>query len=224
MSLSHRATLVGLALALAACTAEPEPDAPAGTAGAAPAATVTADAGTRPPPGTPTPPPGEVTVVEVFSERSQVTTETLDVAQSSVEVRIAEILSEFDTAQSTEGSVVTLGDQVLFDFDSAALKPEAGATLDRIAEALVLAGERRVTIRGHTDARGEDDYNLDLSLRRAAAVRDYFVNARGLGSQRFEAIGLGESEPVAPNELPDGSDDPEGRQRNRRVEIVLQDA
>lgn len=221
MCRSRRAALMALVLALAACTSEPEPDVPAGTA--EPSTAATADTGTTPPPGTPTPPPGEV-AVEVFTEVSRVTTETLDVERSSVEVQIEAILSEFETAQSDEGSVVTLGDQVLFDFDSAALKPEAGATLDRIAEALVLAGERRVTIRGHTDARGEDDYNLDLSLRRAAAVRDYFVNARGLGSQRFEAIGLGESEPVAPNELPDGSDDPEGRQRNRRVEIVLQDA
>lgn len=207
------AVVVALVLAATACTGDAEPD-------RKPPAESAADVGTTPSPGTPKPPPGEVTV-RVFSGRSEVTTDLLDVGQSAVDVQIAEILSEFDTTESPEGSVVTLPEQVLFDFDSAALKPEAGATLDRIAEALALAGDRGVTIRGHTDSRGDDAYNLDLSERRAAAVRDYFVTTRGLAPERLEAVGLGESEPVAPNERPDGSDDPDARQQNRRVEIVL---
>ena len=203
--------LAGVLLVLAGCTA------------AGPDATGP-DATGPPPAGAPAPArpaPGRVSV-EVFTDRSEVTTGGSDVGRSAVEVRIDEILSEFDTRRTPEGSVVTLPEQVLFDFDSAALEPRAGSALDRIAEALTLAGDRRVTIRGHTDSRGDDAYNLGLSQRRADAVLEYFVAAGSLDAARFVATGLGESRPVAANERPDGSDDPDGRQRNRRVEIVLE--
>ena len=168
------------------------------------------------------PSPGRV-AVEVFTEASRVAVTLPDVPRSSVDVQIAEILSEFDTAETTEGSVVTLPEDVLFDFDRADLKPAATATLGRLVEAIQLAGDRRVTIRGHTDARGADDYNQDLSDRRAAAVRDAFLPL-GVDGGRLDAAGFGETQPVAPNEAPDGTDDPAGRQRNRRVEIVLEGA
>lgn len=134
-----------------------------------------------------------------------------------------EILAEFSAERTGEGSVVTLGDAILFGLDSASLAPEAAPVLDRLAEALVLAGKRRVVIRGHTDSRGDDAYNVDLSTRRAAAVRDYLVAKPGLTPDRFEIVGVGEAEPVAPEQLPDGSDDPAGRERNRRVEVLIRD-
>lgn len=231
MSGSRAAMLLGLVLVLGACTGTPEPAVrtreavPVTATGATSTTALPGDAGTGniPPPGTPRPPPGELRV-EVFNRPSQVTTALLEVGQSSVEVQIAAILSEFDTTRTDLGSVVTLSEQVLFDFDSAVLKPEAAPALDRIAEALALAEQRRVTVRGHTDSRGDDAYNLDLSQQRALAVLDYFVTVRGLSVTRFEAVGLGETEPVAANEGPGGVDDPAGRQLNRRVEIILADA
>jgi outer membrane protein OmpA-like peptidoglycan-associated protein len=109
--------------------------------------------------------------------------------------------------------VLTLGD-VLFDTDQAQLKAGAARTMDRLAEFMQSYPERRVLIEGHTDTRGSDSYNVDLSRRRAAAVADALVE-RGIPSERIETIGLGEAYPVASNEST------AGMQENRRVEIVL---
>ena len=108
---------------------------------------------------------------------------------------------------------------MLFDFDSTALKPDASG--DLVAEVIVLAEGRPASIRGHTDSGGADAYNQDLSNRRALAVRDYLVQRHGIDAARLEAVGLGETQPLAPNENPDGSDNPGGREANRRVEVVL---
>jgi OmpA-OmpF porin, OOP family len=117
--------------------------------------------------------------------------------------------------------LVTRPEGVLFDFDSAAFKPDASGVLDRVAEVIVLAEGRRASIRGHTDSRGADAYNQDLSNRRALAVRDYLVQRHDIDAARLEAVGLGETQPSLPNENPDGSDNPGGREANRRVEVVL---
>jgi outer membrane protein OmpA-like peptidoglycan-associated protein len=76
-------------------------------------------------------------------------------------------------------------------------------------------------VTGHTDATGEDAYNLDLSRRRAEAVAAWLRARPELGGWTFTVAGKGEAAPVAPNSRPDGSDDPEGRARNRRVEVTI---
>ena len=83
-----------------------------------------------------------------------------------------------------------------------------------------LMGARHVSVEGHTDAKGATDYNQALSERRAGTVRDWLVR-RGAVPAGTPMVGYGESRPVAPNVKPDGSDDPEGRAKNRRVEVVL---
>lgn len=142
--------------------------------------------------------------------------------KSATEVRVGEILSELDTSSTPEGTLITVPEVVLFDFDRAELKPEARATLADVAEILAFYADAPVSVRGHTDSRGDDAYNQDLSERRATAVVAALTGDHGVDAARIQAEGLGESQPVAPNERPDGSDDPEGRQRNRRVEIVLE--
>lgn len=142
--------------------------------------------------------------------------------KSATEVRVGEILSELDTSATPEGTVITLPEVVLFDFDRAELKPDARATLAEVSEVLAFYAEAPVSVRGHTDAKGPDDYNQDLSERRATAVVAALAGDHGIDPSRLQAEGLGESQPVAPNEHPDGSDNPEGRQQNRRVEIVLE--
>ena len=116
---------------------------------------------------------------------------------------------------------VDLAADVLFDFDKADLLPKAEETLTKAAE---FVKERNkggvVRIEGHTDAKGADAYNQKLSLRRAESVRRWF-SEHGLKGMRFATKGFGAKQPVAPNQKPDGSDDPEGRQKNRRVEIVI---
>ena len=76
---------------------------------------------------------------------------------------------------------------------------------------------RRVRIEGHTDSRGSDEHNLDLSERRAAAVREYLIGEGGIAPERLESQGFGETVPIADN------DDSDGRAVNRRVEFVIVD-
>ncbi len=115
-------------------------------------------------------------------------------------------------------TVIRLDANVLFDFDSDQLRPEAAPVVDQVAAALVSSGES-LEVHGHTDSKGDDAYNLDLSQRRAAAFASALVS-KGVSTD-IETTGYGESRPVAPNETADGSDDPAGRQLNRRIEIVI---
>jgi outer membrane protein OmpA-like peptidoglycan-associated protein len=145
---------------------------------------------------------------------------TGEIDRTEVEIRAAEILTELEASPEPEGAVVEIPDEVLFDFDSAQLRPEAAEILDDIVEVMLLLEEAPAQVRGHTDNVGDDDYNLQLSLDRADAVAAYLVDA-GIEADRIETEGLGSTEPVADNENPDGSDNPEGRALNRRVEVVL---
>jgi outer membrane protein OmpA-like peptidoglycan-associated protein len=124
-------------------------------------------------------------------------------------------LTDLQAQQTERGLVLTLGD-VLFDTAQANLKPGAASTMDRLAQFMRDYGERQVMIEGHTDSRGEDAYNIDLSQRRAAAVRDALLE-RNIEPQRIRIVGLGEAYPVASN------DTQAGMQQNRRVEIVISD-
>jgi len=116
---------------------------------------------------------------------------------------------------------VDLAADVLFDFDKAELLPKAEQTLQQAADFVKQRNKGSVVrIEGHTDAKGSDAYNQKLSLRRADSVKRWFTD-HGLGDMRFSTEGFGAKKPIAPNQKPDGSDDPEGRQKNRRVEIVI---
>jgi outer membrane protein OmpA-like peptidoglycan-associated protein len=99
-----------------------------------------------------------------------------------------------------------------FDVDSDALRPDAGPALEQILAALEQAPDVSITIEGHTDSDGSDAHNLDLSQRRAESVAAWLVE-RGVAASRLEAVGRGESDPIADN----ASD--AGKAANRRVEI-----
>ncbi|WP_225747587.1 OmpA family protein [Eikenella sp. Marseille-P7795] len=114
---------------------------------------------------------------------------------------------------------INLSSDVLFDFDKADLKPEADAELQKAAEVIRRKGQGLILITGHTDSKGSDAYNQRLSLARAQAVKSWF-EAQGL-HQNYQIEGLGATRPIAPNTHPDGSDNPEGRAQNRRVEIIV---
>lgn len=123
-------------------------------------------------------------------------------------------VSEIQRALEVEGRYTF--DAVNFDFDSANLKDEALPILQEVGR--VLEGQRgvRVTVQGHTDATGPENYNQSLSERRAQAVVDYLVeNFSGLTASGFTVQGFGEAQPVASN------DTREGRAQNRRVDILL---
>lgn len=117
------------------------------------------------------------------------------------------------------GTVITLDSGVLFDFDSAVVRPEAQATLEDLASLLNEAGAPTAQVNGHTDSIADEAYNQTLSEQRAEAVVAA-LQAAGTTAE-LRAAGFGESQPVAPNENADGSDNPAGRQLNRRVEIFV---
>ncbi|MGC3981736.1 MAG: OmpA family protein [Steroidobacteraceae bacterium] len=125
-------------------------------------------------------------------------------------------LAELNAKKTDRGMVLTLGD-VLFDSGKAALKPGAQSTIDRLAEFLKNSPESNVLIEGHTDSVGADDFNMALSQQRANSVRDALLS-RNVNGNRISATGKGESTPVA------GNDTAGGRQQNRRVEIIIQNA
>ena len=114
---------------------------------------------------------------------------------------------------------IDLAADVLFDFDKADLRPEAGPALEKVAAVLKAYPKAAVAIDGHTDGKGSDQYNQRLSERRADSVKRWLANERL--DVRMTARGWGKTRPVAPNARPDGSDDPAGRQKNRRVEITV---
>lgn len=118
-----------------------------------------------------------------------------------------------------EGPRIDVPNDILFDFDSAELRPSAREPLLYLADLLNNRLRQPVDIEGHTDSMGSPEYNMMLSRRRAEAVKKWFTNKKVLGADNFKTRAYGETQPVAPNTNPDGSDNPEGRKKNRRVTI-----
>lgn len=128
-------------------------------------------------------------------------------------------LMRHETTTSVE---VTLPADVLFDFDKADIRSDAQVPLRELAQLLREKARRSITVVGHTDALGNDAYNQKLSERRAEAVKTWLTKREGVASPPIATSGRGSRDPVAPNKKPDGSDDPDGRQMNRRVTVVFQ--
>ena len=117
------------------------------------------------------------------------------------------------------GTTITLEDGVLFDFGKSDIRPEAAATLKKLSEVLTSAKVPAAHVYGHTDSIGDDASNQTLSEERATAVVSE-LKKDGV-TATLDSQGFGESKPVAPNTNSDGSDNPAGRQANRRVEIFI---
>jgi outer membrane protein OmpA-like peptidoglycan-associated protein len=111
-----------------------------------------------------------------------------------------------------DGRIATQG--ILFATNSDRLRPESTPTLEEIGTMLKDHPELRIAIEGHTDSDGEDAYNQTLSEKRAAAVKAYLIATYGIQDSRLRTAGFGESKPVEDNATP------EGKQQNRRVELV----
>ena len=116
---------------------------------------------------------------------------------------------------------IELPADILFDFDKADIRPGAAEALQQAAGILRERAKGKVRIEGHTDSKGTHVYNQKLSERRAESVRRWLAEHEGLDKIKFATEGFAETQPVDPNSKPDGSDNPEGRQQNRRVEIVI---
>jgi outer membrane protein OmpA-like peptidoglycan-associated protein len=131
--------------------------------------------------------------------------------------------SGFETRTDDRGVTVLVTD-VLFDFDSDALTAEGSEAVGKIADIVKrFAPDNELICEGHTDSRGTETYNFELSLRRARRVGEALA-AAGIVEERISAQGLGESRPLVGEIKADGTDDPEARARNRRVEVVIANA
>jgi len=151
---------------------------------------------------------------------------TLDVGSRILDLRgvssgIEGLLKDLDAKVVGREIRIELSADVLFDFDSFRLRPEASETLRKVASVLKEYGASPVRVEGHTDGKGPDPYNQTLSERRADSVKRWLVDPGGVAASRISTAGFGKSRPVAPNTKPDGADDPEGRRKNRRVEITV---
>jgi outer membrane protein OmpA-like peptidoglycan-associated protein len=134
-------------------------------------------------------------------------------AVTTLDARLTRLGAEVTDTEVT----IRLPGSVLFDFDSAQIRPDAERTLAEVAEVIKGYPKRPVRIEGHTDSVASDDYNQKLSERRAASVRAW-LTANGVEGARLTTRGFGKAKPIADNGTA------EGRQRNRRVEVIIEKA
>jgi outer membrane protein OmpA-like peptidoglycan-associated protein len=155
---------------------------------------------------------------QVQAEAARVQAEAARNATLAAQAQLASTqqqLADLQAKKTDRGMVVTLGD-VLFDTGQSDLKPGADLVIGRLAAFLNANPQTKIMIEGHTDSRGSDEYNEALSERRARAVADA-LSVRGVAQDSVHTMGRGKAYPVASN------DTPEGRQQNRRVEIIFSD-
>lgn len=144
-------------------------------------------------------------------EQTDASGQNYTVAASGDELQIAGSKTQYD---------IILPADVLFDFDKTELRPEGLPILQKVKEHFATHRVNQLHVRGHTDSKGDDQYNYKLSQRRAMTVAAWLkknIKTKGL----IMSIGRGEEEPLLPNENPDGTDNPVNRQKNRRVTLSV---
>ncbi len=135
--------------------------------------------------------------------------------------KIETALKDLGAKETATEYKIELSGDILFDFDKWDIRNEAEDTLKKVGEVINASKSPKVMIFGHTDSKGSEEYNQELSEKRAESVKSWLSDNAGIDSKIMETTGYGESKAVAPNANPDGSDNPEGRQKNRRVEIIV---
>lgn len=137
-------------------------------------------------------------------------------ADKKAALAMADLQKLASVKQEPRGMVITLSGSVLFATDQATLLPAAVVKLNEVADALIKGNpDANITIEGHTDSQGQLQHNMELSQRRAEAVKAQLV-ARGVAADRIKTTGVGPDRPIADNKSP------EGRANNRRVEIIVE--
>lgn len=137
------------------------------------------------------------------------------VSKDGTDDGLKNVKSEFENASRTdEGIKFTISSDLLFPTNSSYLTDKAKVELSKVAKLLTNDTSKKIRVDGHTDSTGEENYNKWLSDKRAASVKKFLEDA-GISAARITTKGLGQSKPVSDNKTP------EGRQKNRRVEIVI---
>jgi outer membrane protein OmpA-like peptidoglycan-associated protein len=147
---------------------------------------------------------------------SALKSEVVDLKAASAQIKAAGA----EIKETAAEIKISLQGEILFDFDKSNLRPAAESTLTQVAKMIGSYPKAQVLIEGYTDSKGSDSYNAKLSDRRAVSVKNWFAK-HGVAANSMQTHGWGAAKPVAPNTHPDGSDDPDGRQKNRRVEITI---
>jgi outer membrane protein OmpA-like peptidoglycan-associated protein len=157
---------------------------------------------------------------ELDRQRIELERKSLELRQKELDFEKAR--QEFQAQQSGRSLSMNLSGDVLFDYDKAALKPEAEQALKKVAVVLSQFPESKVTVEGYTDSKGTKATNMQLSRERAQAVKDWLVRNGGVLAANISTKGFGEQYPIAPNKNTDGTDNPLGRALNRRVSIIVE--
>jgi outer membrane protein OmpA-like peptidoglycan-associated protein len=154
-------------------------------------------------------------------ERQRIALEKKSLELQQKELDLEKARQELQQAGARSMSINLSGD-VLFDYDKAVLKSAAEESLKKVATVLSLFPDSTVTVEGYTDSKGGKAFNLHLSKERALTVKDWLVKNGAISAAAISAKGFGEENAVAPNTNPDGTDNPVGRARNRRVSIIVE--
>jgi outer membrane protein OmpA-like peptidoglycan-associated protein len=144
------------------------------------------------------------------SNRLTAPVSALSAETSDLKIRVTEL-----------GTIIDLPADALFDYDEATLTRAAEAELLKVAELIRRSPPGPIRVIGHTDSKGEDAYNQKLSTGRAQTVAAWLDQQIGIRQRTIQVSGKGETAPIAPNETLTGADDPQGRAKNRRVEVVI---
>jgi outer membrane protein OmpA-like peptidoglycan-associated protein len=154
---------------------------------------------------------------DLQKQQAEIEKQKQDISES--QKRTADALAELSklaaVTEEERGLVVTLSGSILFRSAEATLMSSAQKKLDQVTKALLAVRARNIIVEGHTDSRGSESYNQNLSQRRADAVRDYLVQ-KGYPADHIQARGKSKGSPIADNASP------EGRANNRRVEIIIE--
>ena len=153
-------------------------------------------------------------------QRIELEKRSLELKQKEIDLERAR--QEFQAQQTGRSLSMNLSGDVLFDYDKAALKPEAEEALKKVAVVLSQFPESKVTVEGYTDSKGGKTVNMQLSRERAQAVKDWLVRSGGVAIANISVKGFGEQYAIAPNKNADGTDNPLGRALNRRVSIIVE--
>jgi len=171
------------------------------------------------------PPPDQVASVDIVIPKlvpflnvqlpgNSKTSEHSGIEVRGVKAGIERVMQDLEAEETEEEIRIQLASEVLFDFDSYELKAEAESVLEKVLQVLGEYSGNSILVEGHTDSEGTEAYNQTLSENRANSVKTWLVEA-GIESSLLQAVGYGESNPVASNETE------EGRGKNRRVEITI---
>ena len=161
--------------------------------------------------------PGKYTLLakaDNYKSKSEIVEINEDYSRSDFIVNFALMVDEMNS-----GEYIIIKN-LFFDFNSSSLNQLTLLEIERLYKVMMQHPELHIEVTGHTDSKGNADYNLKLSVKRANSVIEYLVN-KGIARSRFLSKGVGELNNIAINQNPDGSDNPEGRKRNRNVSIKI---